>query len=237
MSRVRSPSPAPIPKRFQYTRLVGCIARLRLVRGAFRRRRVRTVCESVGSFPLIQHAFESERCALHVSARRRDVGVPEEVPNVVHLGARLDHENTLRSRDRIRFVPHSPPFLPGRLFPAACCCRRHVRTASTSARVMASIGFVASVTVAPFAPGISACRRTAMWISISRLPSGPRVEMRTCRLRYSSQTSPNVSRVSTRSGLSADVADVFRFPTHRRSQRRKTSSARRFRWSARVVAR
>jgi hypothetical protein len=48
-------------------------------------------------------------------------------------------------------VPTSPPFIPGRLFPVACSCLRQVRTASTSARVIASIGFVSSRIVVPFA--------------------------------------------------------------------------------------
>jgi hypothetical protein len=49
-----------------------------------------------------------------------------------------------RRRERSRLIPTSLPFAPGRMPPDAICTRRHVRTASISALVIASIGLVSN---------------------------------------------------------------------------------------------
>jgi hypothetical protein len=100
--------------------------------------------------------------------------------------------------------------------------RRHAPTASTSARVTASITFVSSFTVEDWAAGISARRSTAIEISISRRPRFRLVVTRTCRFKYSSQTSP---KVSVRDGAGGGVSvNVPRRISLRRRSRHFTAS-------------
>jgi hypothetical protein len=125
-----------------------------------------------------------------------------------------------RSRERSRLIPTSPPFAPGRLLPAASSARLHVRTASTSAFVTASIGFCSSRMVVPCAAGISARRRTATRISIILRPPSRRVGVRTWPFRYASHTSPNVSATATGAGATGAASGSTNVPPRMSARRR-----------------